>query len=287
MLLLFIVFRSLGIIVPRPHNVAADRPLFQVLPSSYALDRATIVFYLLSVWGSEKFWHGVERRRHDRLRIWAFVLGPSYLSDMAPTNMDNDIFNKALDAFVETLAPDERALFSSCSSAEQLLADVRRLDPISKDRARGRGFLERITVFSEKLAPYFEVIGIIISSNPQYSAVVWGAIRLVLQLASNYTTFFDKLTRNLERFAQQFFQYDLLASLCKRAQPNEYIELVKSSLQDIYSNIFQFLRCVARVLTRKDGSKLVSTPQVLGSSIPLRVKASPACRAIPCLEAIW
>lgn len=179
--------------------------------------------------------------------------------------MDNDIFNKALDAFVETLAPDERALFSSCSSAEQLLADVRRLDPISKDRARGRGFLERITVFSEKLAPYFEVIGIIISSNPQYSAVVWGAIRLVLQLASNYTTFFDKLTRNLERFAQQFFQYDLLASLCKRAQPNEYIELVKSSLQDIYSNIFQFLRCVARVLTRKDGKS--KHPQLVGLSL--------------------
>lgn len=98
------------------------------------------------------------------------------------TNTDNDIFNKALDAFVESLAPDERALFSSCSSAEQLLADVRRLDPISKDRARGRGFLKRITVFGEKLAPYFEVIGIIISSNPQYSAVVWGAIRLVLQV---------------------------------------------------------------------------------------------------------
>ena len=71
------------------------------------------------------------------------------------------------------------------------------------------------------------------------------------QLASNYTTFFEKLTQTLDRLAQKLPIYDEIAkheSLWKSPR-------LRASLVKVYISIFEFLQSVVRVFTQSDGSK--------------------------------
>ena len=74
------------------------------------------------------------------------------------------------------------------------------------------------------------------------------------QLASNFTTFFDKLTRTLERLANHIPQYDLIIQMYKGRYLDEFAKRITNSLRDVYVDIFQFLQRVARVFSGKDGS---------------------------------
>jgi hypothetical protein len=87
---------------------------------------------------------------------------------------------------LKLLPPEDHALYSSCASAEELLAGAKKLHLIAKDRVRGRGFLERIQAFTDKLTPYFQVIEIMIQVKPEATSLLWGSIQLVLQV-KNYT----------------------------------------------------------------------------------------------------
>lgn len=96
---------------------------------------------------------------------------------------DHKAFDDALERFLETLSADERMLYSPCSSADELLEGLRKLDVISKKSQKrvGGRLTKGIKKLNDCLQPYFEVVGIFIQSNPQYTALVWGALRLVLQ----------------------------------------------------------------------------------------------------------
>ena len=39
--------------------------------------------------------------------------------------------------------------------------------------------------FGERLEPYFKIVDIFVSSNPQYAALFWGSLRLVLKVSCN------------------------------------------------------------------------------------------------------
>jgi hypothetical protein len=98
--------------------------------------------------------------------------------------MSEDVFAAARDRFLDSLEDDERMLFSPCASAEDLLGGLKKLNIIAKklQTQRSSGLLDQVKKFSDRLKPFFEIVDIFISSNPQYTALVWGALRLVLKV---------------------------------------------------------------------------------------------------------
>jgi hypothetical protein len=92
------------------------------------------------------------------------------------------LFQKAKQEFLLTLSQEERTRFSTCSSAEALLEDVREFTKLSKWGKRGAKPLKKIEALCCNLKPYFQVIEIFCGSNPQYANIAWGAFRLVLQV---------------------------------------------------------------------------------------------------------
>jgi hypothetical protein len=64
---------------------------------------------------------------------------------------------------------------------------VRKLSDGAKNRAQGRRVVGSVKAFRDTLQPYFQIIDIFVSSNPQYAAIVWGAVRLIFQVSSPYT----------------------------------------------------------------------------------------------------
>jgi hypothetical protein len=103
------------------------------------------------------------------------------------STIDNAAFHEARDSFLETVPEGERSQFESCSDLSTLLEQLR--SQLRGFQNKGNGlarstdqFLDKVHKFGCKVEPYFDVIGILISSNPQYSAIFWGALRLVLKV---------------------------------------------------------------------------------------------------------
>ena len=93
-----------------------------------------------------------------------------------------DIFEAARDRFIDSLSPEDRLLYSPCVSAEDFREAVKKLEAtVARVGRRGKP-MRCVYTLSKRLEPYFEVMNIFIQSNPQYSALFWGAFRLVLQV---------------------------------------------------------------------------------------------------------
>jgi hypothetical protein len=72
-------------------------------------------------------------------------------------------------------------MFTGCRSADELIGYVGDLEILKKSR-KSHALLRRIAAFSNNLGHYFDVIGILVQSHPEYAALAWGAFRLVLQV---------------------------------------------------------------------------------------------------------
>ena len=106
-------------------------------------------------------------------------------TNLAETSDPVHVFDEARDTFIASLSKRERILFAPCSSADDLLDGIKKLHVIQK-QSHNRKIsvcLKRIRGFSDALKPYFEVLTILVSSNPQYAALIWGALRLTLQVS--------------------------------------------------------------------------------------------------------
>jgi hypothetical protein len=134
--------------------------------------------------------------------------------------------------------------------------------------------LTRIKTFSSRLQPYFDILNIVVQSHPEWAAIAWGAIRLVLQvsernfrtgpdlgdcdllliilkLASNFISFFDKLGEILEYLGDLLPHYAEIMEIGK----HHVSERFRVSLRNLYLDLFDFFKAVARVFTQKGGSK--------------------------------
>lgn len=96
---------------------------------------------------------------------------------------DNKALREALDTFIASVPVHERDHYSQCTSAAQLVEDTAQLAIIAKDKIHGKTFLEQIKLLADKLAPYFDILDILVQSHPEYAALVWGALRFILKVS--------------------------------------------------------------------------------------------------------
>lgn len=94
-----------------------------------------------------------------------------------------DEFEQARDQFLGQISAGERAQFTKIESANDFLKGIKDLEKFAKNRGKWRKIFEAVKSCSEKIEPYFEIISILVSSHPEYAAIVWGAFRLVLQVS--------------------------------------------------------------------------------------------------------
>ena len=93
------------------------------------------------------------------------------------------MFEEAYSQFLQCLPERERHLYSPRATPQDVLDGLKKLEIVTKCQQRhGLTVIKRIEQFHDRLRPYFETVGIFIQSNPQYSALVWGALRLVLEV---------------------------------------------------------------------------------------------------------
>lgn len=187
-----------------------------------------------------------------------------------PASMGNQTFVKAKGDFLASLSAAEKAQFAECSTAQELLDHVQKMDIISKTKRRGMPLFRTIKNFSNRLSPYFKIIETLCSSHPDWSCIAWGAFRLVLQacialhndsnkfltrnqLASNFVTFFEKLCITIEMLAARLPRFEEI-QLAMPESKSKVTHRLTDSLLKFYADLFEFFQAVALVFSKKDGS---------------------------------
>jgi hypothetical protein len=73
-------------------------------------------------------------------------------------------------------------------------------------------------------------------------------------LASNFNSFFEKLTEILEQLSEKLPHYNELVLLA----PRDISVNFRHSITRLYCDLFEFFKATARVFTQKDGSKAIN-----------------------------
>ncbi|KAH8589262.1 hypothetical protein B0O99DRAFT_725637 [Bisporella sp. PMI_857] len=196
---------------------------------------------------------------------------------VSPTvDTSENAFEAARDRFLKSLCPADRLLYSPCASAEDFIKGIQKLQLVAERTAKSSRKFKFIHSLAKQLQPYFEVVNILVSSNPKFSAVFWGAFRLVLELSKNLVTFFDRLMELLAQLLSVFPRYEDVTRLCN----DENSERIRQNIEEVYVDMLEIFQAAVKVFTRASGSlantseELKRTPLVLGSLLwqPLDVK---------------
>jgi hypothetical protein len=95
----------------------------------------------------------------------------------------NALFIEARNQFLDSISEQERAQFSQCSSADAVLEHLKGLESFQNDNRRATAVFRRIKSFSDYLEPYFQALDVIVQSHPEWCAIAWGALRLILRVS--------------------------------------------------------------------------------------------------------
>lgn len=92
------------------------------------------------------------------------------------------VFRQARDQFLQALAPENQGNFIRIRTSQELIDSFSKFQQFKQDNSRASRLLNVVKKCSEKLEPYFQIIGIVVQSHPEWTAIAWGAFRLVLQV---------------------------------------------------------------------------------------------------------
>lgn len=161
----------------------------------------------------------------------------------ASVTLRSQVLEKALMSRLQKIPEAEKAAFLEASKTideHALLSDVQGYDLAHKNDSSFRPHAERLSKFLGLLNRFMGGVAIGIQANPEISALVVGAVRIVIDLALKFTTFFSRLTDMICKFE------DYLGPLTVYTQSAD-ISLVDKTVVNAYGNVLDFgwkVRCV-------------------------------------------
>ena len=162
--------------------------------------------------------------------------------------------NRALELAIERhlreLTDDEKEAFRDASrniDEGNLLSKARAYDNIHKQNSSFRPQAERLSKFLNLLNRFMGGIAIGVQAYPEISSLVVGAVRIVIDLAIDFVTFFSRLTDMLCEFE------DYLKPLAEYAKASEDFALVQETVANVYGDLLDFCKKVRRVFVDTEG----------------------------------
>ncbi|KAL8856574.1 MAG: hypothetical protein Q9178_006803 [Gyalolechia marmorata] len=160
-------------------------------------------------------------------------------------------------AFFETLSPNEKELFKATILAEQLLEEVKAAEKIHKDKSISKKVAQALKPFVRGIEQYGAALDVISNASAQFACPVWGSIRVILHLASEFGEYFGKISAMLEQVGLH------LNSLRRFPRLYPHNEKLEAAMVDVYRIIFRFCR-EARNVFKKVSDKKVCQKGMIG-----------------------
>ncbi|KAI9830344.1 MAG: hypothetical protein M1819_005725 [Sarea resinae] len=163
------------------------------------------------------------------------------------------IFVSSMETFRDSLSADDQQQFREFDSPQAMMDDILNNCRRMKDHSKLMASCKLIRKFANGWSPFFSIIDIFVSSNPQWAGLAWGAIRLVFLLSSNYPNFFEKLAEMFEKIFLRLPSYeDQIRRLRGSASSTSQPRLIRA-LSYVYADIIQFCRDACKIFTNKRG----------------------------------
>ncbi|KAJ9303293.1 hypothetical protein DTO271G3_667 [Paecilomyces variotii] len=182
----------------------------------------------------------------------------------------SEIFQEAFSLFVGSLSEDEQKNLQIYQSAEAMTIAIRNQVEKESNHYRKRKLgkcMDAFQEFGQNVKQYFAVVDIFVQTNPQYAGLIWGALRLLFQISSNYIEYLEKLSSMLQSLCLLLRVYEehykiFLENVTKR---NETVTIrLRKALANIYVDIIQLCYRTLRLFTSKKHARLRFRRSFLG-----------------------
>lgn len=172
------------------------------------------------------------------------------------TASENQPLELAIRTHLSQIPEAEKEAFRKASKSideGNLLLRARECDEAHKQNSSFRPQAERLSKFLGLLNRFMGGIAIGIQAQPEISALVVGAVRIVIDLAIDFVTFFSKLSDMLCQFQ------DYLEVLSEYAKASENDRLGQESIAKVYGDLLDFCRLSRKVFVDSNGNRRKST----------------------------
>ncbi|KAL9627542.1 MAG: hypothetical protein Q9204_006493, partial [Flavoplaca sp. TL-2023a] len=159
--------------------------------------------------------------------------------------------------FLQTLSPNEKELFKATTITELLLEEVKAAEKIHKDKSISSKVSQALKPLVQGVEQYGAALDVISNASSQFLCPVWGSMRVILHLASEFGEYFGKISAMLEQVGLH------LNSLRRFPRLYPHNERLEAAMVDVYRNIFRF--CTdARNVFKKASEKKVCQKGMIG-----------------------
>lgn len=135
------------------------------------------------------------------------------LAKAAPLKPDIKL-TEALDDYGKILSDEERKQFYAQGAPDATAAiNLATLIDGECNRRRRQCMGPRLITFLESVQQFSGVVDTFVSSHPAIAALVWGGVKIALQIANNFTSYFDRLSTLLMNLGRQCPRIHELGSL--------------------------------------------------------------------------
>ncbi|KAI9860062.1 MAG: hypothetical protein M1813_006410, partial [Trichoglossum hirsutum] len=163
-----------------------------------------------------------------------------------PSVTDNIAFDLAFQQHVNKLSQSESDAFLDAYrdiTPETLLSKVNDFDDAHHDKSMSRRCAEPVARFLRVINQLMGGVAIAIQSNPDISALVVGAVRVVIDVAIKFVTFFSRLTDMMLRLS------DHLEHLA------EYAKAAREAVAKVYGDLLDFCRQARHAFVDEQGKE--------------------------------
>ena len=168
------------------------------------------------------------------------------------TAFENQPLELAIRRHLSKIPEAEKEAFREASKSideGNLLLRARECDEAHKQNSSFRPQAERLSKFLGLLNRFMGGIAIGIQAQPELSALVVGAVRIVIDLAIDFVTFFSKLSDMLCQFQ------DYLEVLSEYSKASENDWLGQESIAKVYGDLLDFCRLSREVFVDSKGNR--------------------------------
>ncbi|KAG9657777.1 hypothetical protein KCU64_g4966, partial [Aureobasidium melanogenum] len=147
----------------------------------------------------------------------------------------------AIKSFQNCLEPEQKARLEAIKAVPDAHAVAQFTYQLDQENAKrkSRCVAARISPLLDSVQQFAGIVETFVSSNPHIAALVWGSVKLVLQIASNFTTYFEKLSTLLMTIGKRCPRYQKYQKLYRDSTD------LQKALCDFYSVV---VRCCEQTI---------------------------------------
>ncbi|KAK0634098.1 hypothetical protein B0T14DRAFT_86339 [Immersiella caudata] len=160
----------------------------------------------------------------------------------APLDVVQQAYNRALQFHQQEFAPashDAISWLSTTTKINDVLDILAKTQEAYLSKKRGRRKITSAAIswwkaLSTRMMQYGSVINTVVSSNPEYAALVWGAMKFLFTVTINHEELSSKIARAFAEIGDVLPEVEFVS---KKLYPTERIQL---TLSNVYAQVVEF-----------------------------------------------